>query len=441
MRHISRFANPLLVTRAVLFCLSVCACVLVPALLEARDRPGTPNEIQVWSPRTLDRGPIVALMFHNTASEEVNFWVDWTINGQTHSNEDYWSRVTCGVNYVALGYMTARHDISCTGQTEASPYGNQVVLRETYTKSDEPADQQHKLFVIGDAEWHTRYCFRVKARKKSNGVVSENWSEWQCTVSGDPPPKPPAPRTPDLDYYPSNDLCAYIDQRSLPCVVIRWNPAGQTAAQAAYAKDWPGGPNLVHSYIVQYRTNNSEPWAVADNHGGVAPPGYELPKKTLQYVITFDPNHPPNFSNNIWYRVCAGNISGWSCSQPKKLIPGVSKSVQETSFAALIPPVIMQPFNGQSLPATAGVLRIKSIRGAENTTLEIEMTHLASKTVKKYPVRASELISGKPLSELTTIGGGQFRARVHVLYPKDGPWSDPVTFNIQPTARKVMTRH
>src|SRR5262249_13651431 len=150
------------------------------------------------------------------------------------------ANASCGWSNLLPPDYYYSHRYSCTGQTLTDG-------RESYTDPDESGWKRIKIFLLQQSEWHTRYCFRAKARTKSGGVVSENWSEWQCIVTSGPPPKPPAPRTPDADYYASNDLCAMAG-RTAACTVVRWNPPGIEEAVFAAQKDWPGGPNLASYY-------------------------------------------------------------------------------------------------------------------------------------------------------------------------------------------------
>ena len=161
---------------------------LLPAVLaglaltrpaEARDRPGTPNQEQLTvcgTPAPWYR-PVLCGRFDNSASEKIRVEIEETRNG-----------VPYPVNVSA---------INCSNMpTSRNPNG-------TYTPSGEegcytPASilsrkDYYYVFNTGPVDFNTQYCVRFRARRTSDDVVSEKWSNYACAQTPATPPKPGKP--------------------------------------------------------------------------------------------------------------------------------------------------------------------------------------------------------------------------------------------------------
>ena len=167
-------------------------------------------------------------------------------------------------------------------------------------------------FRINDLEYDTDYCFRFKARRASDGVVSEAWSNWACVhTAANPPPKPSAPQGVVADY-----IAGGIDWRiKPPKVALKWTMAGG-AGQTVQKK--------------------SEAWETKS---------FSEVKKLDRYATEFvdvlaeKDFFPDGRASTIFYRICAVNISGTTCSQPASTFrppldveqegPGVGETLDE----------------------------------------------------------------------------------------------------------------
>jgi hypothetical protein len=147
----------------------------------ARDRPGTPNNVvagQCWRPNSSGK-PFACLFFNNTASEPVVFEPEATANGQPYKG----SYSQCENINLLDGHVCAQQFVAAGGWVSSYDGG------------------KHELAVnVRDLEFDTQYCFRLRARRLSDGVVSEQWSNWSCEHT---PPAPPAPAKPayTIDFF------------------------------------------------------------------------------------------------------------------------------------------------------------------------------------------------------------------------------------------------
>jgi hypothetical protein len=152
----------------------------------ARDRPGTPNQqsLSVCSWLALNYTPLLCGIFHNTASENVRFEMQVTRNGAPFTIGP--ATMTCNPNggqKIPGGGGTYRQDEICWHPAEAYQRDKDVAhggIDWPYT-------------FVNPADFNTAYCVRFRARRTSDQVVSELWSNWACTKT---PAQPPAPSLP-----------------------------------------------------------------------------------------------------------------------------------------------------------------------------------------------------------------------------------------------------
>ena len=203
--------------------LVVMSCTAIATSAFARDRPGTPTDLQMAESRNKEqdvkgwRETIdVGLLWRNTAGKEfkiggtaterhpgyfpelVGFEVEMTKNGNRYAPPS--SSLDCLVTQVACWCPTC-FDF----QTKPAPNNEGTVNRVG--------------FKIRDVDPNTKYCFRVRARRKSDQVVSANWSGTSCITTGSPaapqPPPPPAvPEKPIKHTGRGNACIAYGDRMS-----------------------------------------------------------------------------------------------------------------------------------------------------------------------------------------------------------------------------------
>lgn len=170
------------------------AGVALAAPAEARDRPGTPNQesLYVCDYPAPSFAPVLCGKFNNTASEVVRIEVEATRNGQPYP----WDPNTfncknlemqrvyvtdAGGNHVPTGSFVPRGEICYTPNKS---YGR---------KRDDP-DYPY-VFETPPVAWNAQYCLRFRARRVSDSVVSQNWSNYACQ---NVPPQPAAPTRPNF---------------------------------------------------------------------------------------------------------------------------------------------------------------------------------------------------------------------------------------------------
>jgi hypothetical protein len=152
----------------------------------ARDRPGTPNQQSLtvcnWLP--FNYRPLLCGIFHNTASENVRFEMEVTRNGAPFTIGP--ATMTCNPNgghKIPGGNGTYAQDEICWHPAEAYQRDKDVAhggIDWPYT-------------FVNPADFNTAYCVRFRARRTSDQVVSELWSNWACTKT---PAQPSAPSLP-----------------------------------------------------------------------------------------------------------------------------------------------------------------------------------------------------------------------------------------------------
>lgn len=278
-----------------LWALTVATCVVMASsTLWARDRPGTPNNERAWQcNRPLSQPPAVCVEFNNTASEDVQFDIEFTVDGvkvvdlRPHATD------------IPKGSRTAsRNCIGCQPFLNFPEHSGEAVqnfnglhaLAKGRTGSDSgrgyPLPPQG--LMIPKLEYGSTYCFRFKARRESDDVVSEQWSNWACAnTDAAPPPRPSAPDHVTADYTAGGK-----DWRiKPPTVVVKW---GSSANAAEYGVS--GG---------QLKSRTVQPEAV---HEVV---------DTLQEADVAENERSPS----ITYRVCAKNITGETCATASTYVP------------------------------------------------------------------------------------------------------------------------
>jgi hypothetical protein len=142
--------------------------------VEARDRPGTPVETEIW-PCPGPGGRIdVCVRWTNTSGmvltplgmrrELVGFEVEMLKNGNKYGPS-----------------------VSCLAPEESACW-NPAFKGYYTTPNQSPNSTINKVgFKILDADPNTKYCFRLRARRQSDDVVSANWSGTTCVTTGEHP--------------------------------------------------------------------------------------------------------------------------------------------------------------------------------------------------------------------------------------------------------------
>ncbi len=183
--------------RALLWLLPMAlAAVALTSPAEARDRPGTPNQeaLYVCDHPAPGFAPVLCATFNNTASETVRFEIETTRNGQpyaldpnTFNCKNVHTRqvfaTDAGGNQVPTGRYVASGEIC-------------YVSGKTYTHRRDTPDPLY-VFETLPVDWNTQYCMRFRARRASDSVVSERWSNFACQ---NVPPQPAAPTRPDFSF-------------------------------------------------------------------------------------------------------------------------------------------------------------------------------------------------------------------------------------------------
>jgi hypothetical protein len=276
----------------------VLASVLVTShAASARDRPGTPNNEKAYTCGDyLAALPAVCVEFDNTASEKVGFDIEMTVNGEKVSegrphatcfgipNAPKSGCINCGIQYqggpnynceAATNFNQGSGSAFATGRSRIDQVDGRTVLPQG--------------FRLNDLEYDTAYCFRFKARRASDGVVSELWSNWACAQTAEsPPPKPTAPQNLVATYMPGG-----MDWRKQPPKVsLKWAKGEHTADQTVQKKSKAYDPNQFREIVVLKRG-----------------------EAEFSEIPTEDDVDPNGRTASILYRVCAVNISGKACSQ------------------------------------------------------------------------------------------------------------------------------
>ncbi|AZO28542.1 hypothetical protein EJ071_14830 [Mesorhizobium sp. M1B.F.Ca.ET.045.04.1.1] len=161
------------VLRTLVVGLTVMSCAVIATSASARDRPGTPTDPQIYGGLGLG----VTVIWKNTAGtvftiggirpELVGFEVEMTKNGNKYAPPISGLPREVGANW------------------------NPSFFEYHTTPNQLPTSPINIVgFTIKEVDPNTKYCFRVRARRKSDDVVSANWSGTSCVTTGSPPTKP-----------------------------------------------------------------------------------------------------------------------------------------------------------------------------------------------------------------------------------------------------------
>jgi len=138
-------------------------------------------------------------MFHNTATEIVKIEMEMTRNGAPFSYDSN------GINCSNLAVRKVQNTIPNPTKGEAPipvdgvhdiPEAVCYIPYETYGRKKDDPDYAY-MFSLGPdvSDFGTQYCARFRARRVTDQVVSENWSNYACYQT---PAKPPLPPRPDF---------------------------------------------------------------------------------------------------------------------------------------------------------------------------------------------------------------------------------------------------
>ena len=312
---------------------ALCVFVLASPLImsdvaDARDRPGTPNNEKAYRCNDVLRtAPAVCVEFDNTASEPVRFDIEFTVNGT--KVDDGRPPAKCTRAGGPRKYQKPLTNCeAATHFNQGSGRGYAVVGRTSIDTDRFGNTVLPQAFRLNDLEYDSTYCFRFKARRVSDQVVSETWSNWVCAQTGGQPPKPSAPQNLVAVYTPGG-----LDWRTNPpLVVLQWSPGDRSAVEQIVLKE---SPKTLPSGFFEIKRVEGEVARFVDT-----PTEAEV-----------DPN---GGTATIFYRVCAVNISGKSCSKPastfrppldvKEGSPGVGDVLDQ-----LKPKVPVEVESGQSV--------------------------------------------------------------------------------------------
>ena len=175
----------------------VVSSLSMPRPAEARDRPGTPNNeaLSVCAFEFLYK-PTLCGHFNNTATEVVNIEMEMTRNGAPFAYDP--ARLDCNNATVRIHQNTAvlspgMPAIPVPGVHETT---DEICfeLNRTYGRKKDDPDYAY-IFELQDADFSAQYCARFRARRTSDQVVSQVWSNYACVQT---PPKPPPPAKPSF---------------------------------------------------------------------------------------------------------------------------------------------------------------------------------------------------------------------------------------------------
>ncbi|GEM_PF-6349890 len=275
-----------LIASCLKWAVALAAFVLVNAALVqpavARDRPGTPNQqsLSVCAWLGPQYHPLLCGIFHNTASEEVRFEMEATRNGAPYSIDP--AAMTCNPN----------------GGRKV-PGGNGIYAQDEICYH--PAESYHRdkdvnhggidwpYTFVNAADFNTAYCVRFRARRTSDQVVSERWSNWACTRT---PIQPPAPSLPAFSTK--------FDGSQMQSRPVNAAP-GQTVQLVPQQMEVAATPTLAMTDYVITVTQLGNSNATANKFSGHSTGGAYTYKVDPQYVAV-----------NV--EVCANNASGHACN-------------------------------------------------------------------------------------------------------------------------------
>jgi hypothetical protein len=262
-------------------------------------RPGTPDAVQTWvRSAPLDRPPEVCVRFHNTATVNVGFFVDWAKNGQRLTGKDLQGNTTC----VGAG---AAYSSSCTAQS-------QIARQEGASVRPGEAPQ---VMCLRESEADTEYCFRFRSFD-SDGLWSAYWSPVSCARTPPSPQAPPAPGLPSITLVPAETGRGVPGLGQPARVLLEWGPPAT-------------GIDGVGRFIVQQRKSDGSRWTeVPEQITGLAVfPDSMHPQATFEVLIPF-PRDPPSDLLRYEFRVCSMNYGGIACSAGRKTELGLQQQAR-----------------------------------------------------------------------------------------------------------------
>ena len=274
------------------------AGLLADTPVVARDRPGTPNEVEVLLPPVnyYAKRPILLVTFHNTASEDVSFWVEWTANGEPRPPSFGPEFIECPVRE-ATTYWCARDFL------RVERGGKLQALSQT-DQRDVPF-----AFYVSDVDFGIDYCFRLMAQD-TDGVISETWSGWACRKTPPMPEPPEKPQITHVTLLPGRTGEGEIGGPVPNRVLVEWADESERAGH----------------YVVQELFENSR-WGTISG---------EVVRKSEPWEAAVDVKVLPTMEQPARYRVCAVNIAGETCSD----------SVSSKTYAAdeqIDPDLVVKP--------------------------------------------------------------------------------------------------
>jgi hypothetical protein len=173
----------------------------------AADRPGTPNNLTAFDcgiPVSEDNAEAVCGSFKSAADEEVTYESQITENGRP----------------AGPGL-----EMDCPRKNFVYPSAC-VVFGTKH-------DHQPVEFMIRHAKFDTSYCIRFRARRVSDQMVSELWSNQACTHTL-PPPPPPAKATISLQYVQETGQLGTVGPPQVKITVDR--PPLRTDQQVSFGQ-------------------------------------------------------------------------------------------------------------------------------------------------------------------------------------------------------------
>lgn len=188
-----------LILSLIAFCAAGCFVTPVEA------RPGTPNNVQVWN--CPGPGATVCVRWTNRAKglqfvgkrEEVGFDIELRQNNQQ--------------------IPTDKIVFECRPQQNPMgvPCFNIRVRTYTVLEPSNPDHPVNQVFFSFRGDYDTNYCFRVRARRNSDNMVSAQWSANTCVKSASrPTPQVPPGGEANIDR-PGGDIGSYPEELPIAC--------------------------------------------------------------------------------------------------------------------------------------------------------------------------------------------------------------------------------
>jgi hypothetical protein len=316
---------PLRRTNSGLLAAGLAVGLLAALPADARDRPGTPNNVKAYAcGDALRDRPRVCVEFHNTASEKVRFETEVTRNGvpfpATELKMECLGRKELSDEEKAY-YQRSYNPI--TGTFKVPPpqrlqpthwchaghglSGYRGTASETERRTGSGAGLDYvppQGFIVQNLEPRVEYCFRFRARRVSDEVVSALWSSWACAAGRDLPPKPSPPANVSAEYF------AASFKRNTPYpnrVVLKWLGARNAAYYTVHSQKYPN-VEWAKDHIV--KAHSDEKWR-KEYRGG-----------KVEYVdtVVVEPEVVAAGGNAVEF--CAHNVVGTTCTRtvPSRLV-------------------------------------------------------------------------------------------------------------------------